>query len=134
MTTPPPLARPRPAGPRVSVLVWVAAHRWHILLFPILALTAVTFLHELAHAVMVWLQGGEVHELSFLPTAHELGHTSYRLGPGGDEALVAFGPTLLWLGVSAVSALWALLAPPTWRPLGRALFVWGYLVPLADVT
>jgi hypothetical protein len=116
-----------------QLLAFAWRHKWHALLVPFAAVTLITLGHELGHAAMVWLQGGTVLELSIIPAPGELGHIAYRLPPGGDRALVAFGPVLCWSALAGLTAAFGMLAGRLWGPLARTLFVWGYCVPLADI-
>lgn len=106
-------------------------HAVHLLLVPPMALVGVTFLHELAHAAMVWALGGTVTAFSVLPGEGSLGHIQYLLPDPALSPLVAAGPTLLWAGLMALTAglsLWR------WPPVvGAGLFWWGYAVPLGDI-
>ena len=128
---------PRPLPVRVvresAVFLWT--HLPHLLLAPVMAVTAVTFFHELAHCVAVWVQGGTVTEFVFLPGDQRLGHMSYDVPPGAlfVEELVSAAPYAMWGSLAALTALVAAFRPRLPLAVSSTLFVWGYVVPLLDV-
>jgi len=113
---------------------FVRAHRWHLAAAPVAAVTVVTLLHELAHAALVWLQGGTVRELSFLPSGSSYGFVSFDPPASGlfFSELVSLAPYAMWFAMATAVALvaWWRSQPTRWAPF---LFVWGYAVPLLDV-
>jgi hypothetical protein len=108
----------------------------HLLAAPILLFVAVTFLHELAHSAMALALGGQVTEFSFLPDAQGLGHMRWNAPPGAgllEHTLVSIAPYLLWsLFAAAVIAFAALPNRLHWLT-ASTIFLWGYVVPLADI-
>lgn len=118
-------------------LRWFLLHLPHALLLPILGLTVITFLHELAHCGAALAQGANVVEFAFLPTAERLGHMRYELPramPGFSPRLVSAAPYLMWLVSAATVAGVAALPGQRLHPaFASTLFVWGYVVPVGDV-
>jgi hypothetical protein len=130
------------------MLRFARGHWIHLLLAPLLGLTLVTFLHECAHAALVLVQGGQLLDFSFLPSARGFGYVSYNFPPGADYSVVAISlaPYLMWTAIAAATLLVALL----WRIPGRperpegargtgipfwaasTLFCWFFAVPLGD--
>lgn len=116
----------------IGAFLW--RHKLEMLLLPLWALTAATLLHELGHAVFVWLQGGIVHDLSFAPEQAQLGHVSYTLPKAGRHWLVSLGPFLLWLGclLTASAAIFEFSRGKA-EVMTRGLYVWLFVVPLGDI-
>jgi len=116
----------------IGAFLW--QHKLEALLLPLWALTVATLLHELGHALFVWLQDGIVHDLSFAPGKSELGHTSYTLPDDGRDWLVSLGPFLLWLGclLTASAAIFQFSKGKA-EMMTRGLYVWLFVVPLGDI-
>jgi hypothetical protein len=116
----------------IGAFLW--QHKLEALLLPLWALTVATLLHELGHAVFVWVQGGIVHDLSFAPEQAQLGQVSYRLPAAGRDWLVSLGPFLLWLGclLTASAAIFQFSRGKA-EVMTRGLYVWLFVVPLGDV-
>lgn len=112
--------------------------RWqwlHVVAAPFVAVTLVTFLHELAHCVAVWVQGGTVTSFRFLPTADSYGMMTYEPPARGFflPELVSLAPYLMWSGVAAFTVFLAIV-PIRWpRAIASTLFVWMYVVPFLDI-
>jgi hypothetical protein len=106
-------------------IVFVKAHWPHLLLVPP-AIFAVTIIHEGAHAVAVWAQGGSVTEFAFVPTRALWGHVSYQFPLRVTYSDFAIGvlPYVAWLTVAGTAALasWLRSNWPMWA--GSALFLW----------
>jgi hypothetical protein len=116
----------------IGAFLWL--HKLELLIAPVFAFTAATFLHELGHAVFVWLQGGVVYELTFLPGQDDLGHVKYALPRDGLDWLVAAGPTILWTGsMLSSAALIALFSGSVGRLFTRNAYAWLFVVPLGDI-
>ncbi|MHC4248855.1 MAG: hypothetical protein ACYS9X_06980 [Planctomycetota bacterium] len=113
---------------------FVRSHWVHLLLVPPMAI-GVTVVHEFAHAVAVWGQGGSVTEFAYLPAPGEWGHIQYRFQPGAmySSFAVSVSPYVLWVAIAGAALLTSFLKArwPVWA--GSTLFVWCYVVPLADV-
>lgn len=110
-------------------------HLPHLVVAPCLALTLVTFLHELAHAAAALVQGATVTSFRFLPGAESFGHMSYE-PPAGSffvPALVSLAPCLLWSTFAGGAAVVALFRPKLPYAFASTLFVWFYVVPLLDI-
>jgi len=123
--------RPGIAG-EIGIFLW--RHKIEAFLLPLWALTAATLLHELGHAILVWLQGGVVHDLSFAPEQTRLGETSYTLPEGGHDWLVSLGPFVLWLAcLLAASAAIFQFSRGRAEIMTRGLYVWLFVVPLGDI-
>lgn len=97
---------------------------------------AVTYVHEKAHAWAVIRQGGRVTEFVWVPDGELWGHVSYEFPLGVDYSpfAISIAPYVLWLVVALTVAVLAPLLGrflPLW--CRSTVFVWGYIVPLADI-
>ncbi len=91
------MSAPR-ASPAFPLRFW-ALFIPHLIGAPIVLLTVVTFLHELAHAAVALALGGTITEFSFLPSQGHLGHIQWKPAPGtgsGADLLVSLAPYLMW--------------------------------------
>lgn len=95
----------------------------------------VTVAHEAAHCAAALVQGGTVTEFVWLPGGGYWGHMRYEFPQGVrySSFVISIAPYVFWLVVAAGVALLSLRrrAYPFW--LASTLFVWGFVVPLADV-
>jgi hypothetical protein len=108
----------------------------HLVLAPLALFLVVTPLHEIAHAAAVWLIGGEVTELSFLPGARSLGHITWTPPTGAgllEDAVVRVAPYVMWSASAAAVLALCLARRRLHRHVASTLFVWGYAVPVGDI-
>jgi hypothetical protein len=108
-------------------------HRVHLIL-AVPGLVVCTSVHETAHAVAVWFQGGQVLEFVWLPQSTLWGFVRYDFPPARPYSVqaIAFAPYVLWiaLALAILAIAWRRKAWPFW--LASSLFFWGYAVPMAD--
>lgn len=116
-------------------LVRFARWHWvHLLLAPLLGLTLITFLHELAHAALVLVQGGQLNDFSFLPSTSGFGYVQYSFPPGVSysAAAISLAPYVMWACFAGLALLLGLL----WRTIpfwaGSTAFLWLFAVPMGD--
>ncbi|MCA9516260.1 MAG: hypothetical protein KC635_15065 [Myxococcales bacterium] len=138
-TTPPPaLLSPVPGAPPAPRGVsarrvgrFLLAHwPWLLLAVPVGLLG--TVVHELFHALAVWLQGGTVLDLKILPSGNTLGHVLWE-GQGVNGRLVSVAPTVGWLVLSLVG----LRLVGRFRAGGagaKLALVLAWLLPLGDTS
>lgn len=115
----------------VRFLRW---HWLHLVIAPLLGLTMITLLHELAHAAGVILQGGSLLELRFLPTATAFGFVRYTFPPNAafSAEAISLAPYLMWVCLAHLALLVALLwsSIPFWA--ASTAFLWLFAVPMGD--
>jgi hypothetical protein len=108
---------------------------WPHILIAIPAAIGFTALHELAHCVAVWVQGGRVTEFAWLPTAAEWGHMRYTFPAGAhySETAISLSPYVFWMAGCLLA--WILARRRAGWPFWAAsiIFVWLFIVPLADM-
>ncbi len=106
-----------------------------VIVAPVLTF-GITFMHELAHAAAALAVGGEVTELSWLPTRTNLGHMRWVPPPNADDldfVLVSVAPYLMWSLFAGIVLLVAWLPNRFHWSAASSLFVWGYAVPIGDI-
>ena len=108
---------------------------WPHILIGIPAACAFTALHELAHCLAVWAQGGTVIEFAWLPTGKRWGYIRYVFPPDASfsEAAVSFSPYALWILFCLIAWILSLRRSPWPFWAASAVFVWLFLVPMADI-
>lgn len=96
---------------------------------------AVTVVHEAAHAAAVVASGGTVTQFVVIPGGREWGHVAYRfpLGVVPPSRWIAFAPYLLWVFMSLLALVLSRRTRPFSRSIAAILWIWLYVVPLADV-
>ena len=108
---------------------------WPHFVAAIPAAIAFTALHELAHCAAVWIQGGNVTDFAWLPSAAGWGHMSYLFPQGVQYSrrAIMLAPYAFWAGSCLLAgALASRRAPwPFWA--ASTIFVWLFIVPLADI-
>ena len=109
---------------------------WAHLLLAIPAVVGFTVVHELAHCAAVWIQGGQVTEFVWLPSPGEWGHMRYEFQRGVvySARFISLAPYLCWLLLCLLSAGLSLKPRPWPFWFGSTLFVWCFIVPLADIS
>jgi hypothetical protein len=131
------MSAPRASAAAFPVRFW-ALFIPHLVVAPIVLLTVVTFLHELAHAAVALALGGTVTEFSFLPSQGHLGHIQWKPAPGTSSSadlLVSLAPYVMWSICAAATGVVASLSRagrPHWL-LASTIFIWGYVVPVGDI-
>lgn len=118
-----------------EVLQFFRGH-WPHVSIGVPGLVAFTILHELAHCVAVWLQGGTVTEFVWLPSAGEWGHMRYdmSLDVPISSKIVSLSPYIFEVG-SVFSCLGILtMRQAAWSfPVAVAMFCWLYIAPVGDL-
>ncbi len=109
------------------------AHWWHLLLLVPGALL-VTILHEAAHALLVLIQGGTVHEFRFLPGVGFWGYVQYSFPVGEvySSFAISIAPYVMWL-VFCLLATGLCVARRFRFGLASLIYIWLFVVPLADI-
>jgi hypothetical protein len=107
---------------------------WVHLLLAIPAVVGFTVVHELAHCAAVWMQGGKVTEFVWLPSSGEWGHMQYKFPSGviHSDWLVSLAPYFCWLLLCLCVGVLSLNPRPWPAWISSTLFVWGFIVPIAD--
>lgn len=108
---------------------------WPHVIIAIPAAIAFTALHELAHCVAVWVQGGSVIDFAWLPSLEEWGHMQYSFPMEArySGTAVSLSPYAFWILFCLLAGILALRAAP-WRFwFASTIFVWLFIVPLADI-
>ena len=107
---------------------------WPHLLAAIPLGIAFTALHELAHSAAVWLQGGTVTAFAWWPSGAEWGHMSYSFPVGAQysKQIILLAPYVLYLGMNLLAGLMALWRRALPFPVASSVFVWLFIVPVAD--
>ncbi len=117
-----------------QALSFYRRHWLHIVVSPVLAIVAITFFHEAAHALAAWLQGGTITSFRFIPDGQNFGSVSYTfaLGAQFSAGLISLAPYLFWSLVATATALiaWRFTIPGKLAP---TLFVWFYAAPILDI-
>lgn len=109
-------------------------HWPHILLaFP--GAIAVTAFHEAAHSISVYLQGGTVTSFVCIPSGGKWGEITYEFPPeqANDSTAIALAPYAASLGLCAIAAALASRSRPWSYPVASTVFVWLFIVPVADI-
>jgi hypothetical protein len=116
-----------------EITAYLKSHWVHwMLILP--AILTVTVVHELAHGFAVLAQGGVVTEFRWTPSTHEWGHIRFMFPAQTPYSgvMISLAPYGLWMTLCFVSIL--LTASTSTLPfwLSSSIFVWLFLVPLAD--
>jgi len=99
------------------------------------AIVGVTVVHEGMHGLAVRAQGGTIRDFVWLPTSGEWGHIRYVFASSTvySSVLIALAPYLLWLALILLAVLLAFFNPPRSFRMASTVFIWLFLVPLADI-
>ncbi len=84
----PPMGDTRITDAPFEALRWVGRHWVHIVIAPVVVIVF-TVVHEFAHAVAVWAQGGRVTEFNVIPGGGLWGYVRYEFDGG-----VEYSPAL----------------------------------------
>lgn len=108
---------------------------WAHILVGIPAAVAFTALHELAHCLAVWVQGGSVTEFIWVPSRGEWGHMRYSFPVGASYSALAvsLSPYVFWVGCCLLVGILALRRFPWSFWAASTLFVWLFIVPVGDI-
>ena len=108
---------------------------WPHVVLAIPAAIAFTALHELAHCAAAWVQGGSVTEFVWLPSAAEWGHMRYSFPAGAhySATAISLAPYVSWLFLCFLAVIISLRRSPWPFWAGSTIFVWLFIVPLADI-
>ena len=118
-----------------EIFQFVKWHWPHLVAAIPLALVS-TLLHETAHAVAVWVQGGTVLEFVWFPSGDNWGHVRYSFPPDRvySDFFISVAPYLFWTLCAATCVVLAFLLPqPVSFRTGSILYIWLYVAPLADI-
>ena len=122
-------------APHVKQIKGFFRGHWPHLLVAVPLGIAFTALHELAHSVAVWLQGGTVTSVVWLPSASEWGHMSCSFPDGARYSMrmIMLAPYMLYIGMSLLAGVLSFRrrAWPFWA--ASTVFVWLFIVPVADI-
>ncbi len=118
-----------------EVLRFTLAHWLHFLLLLGLGVVGITSLHELAHAVAVWVQGGELLDFRVLHDGTSWGHVQYRFpeGVAYNARLISAAPAIAALGAFGLGSLVAVVSKPGDGHVPRAVFFWLCLMPVGEL-
>lgn len=126
-----------------ELIIYVYQHRLHMLLL-LPGSILFTIIHEAAHAVMVWFQGGKIIQFIWMPTyaRNEFaqwewlwGYISYEFLEDQvySDFLIASAPYILMLGLMLFAAITSLRRKPYAFWLASTLFIWLYVVPNMEI-
>ncbi len=109
---------------------------WFHLVLAIPGVLAVTVLHELAHGAAVVCQGGVVTQFVWLPSSGKWGHIAYTFRPTQQYSgpLISIAPYVLWSACMCAALVLCLRRTPYPHWVASSIFVWLFIVPLADIT
>ncbi len=120
----------------LEIWTFIRRHGVHALLC-VPGAILVTLLHEAAHALAAWAQGGRLLEFVWLPWVAEgkWGYVSYDFPAGVEYSgfAIAVAPYVLWLMLAAAACLLSMRRRPWSYGLASTFFFWLYFVPLADI-
>ncbi len=118
-----------------QALRFLLGHWLHFILLGIFGVVGITSLHELAHAVAVWLQGGEVLEFVVLGDEEAWGHVRYQFpeGVAYSSRLISLAPAIAALAALTLGWLLALVGPRKDGHIARAVFFWLCLMPVGEL-
>ncbi len=123
------------APPPVNqALGWLRRHWVHFVITPPM-LIAFTVLHESAHALLAWVQGGEIVEFVVWPDHGKWGYVRHEFAPGQSYSRLAISlaPYAMWTTSMCAVALLSLRRArwPFWA--ASTLFLWGYVGAFGDI-
>jgi hypothetical protein len=105
------------------------------LLIAIPAAVVFTVFYELAHCTAVWMQGGTVTDFVWIPSGEEWGHMQYIFPKGTNysSAIISTAPYILWITLCIIAGIFSLKRKP-WKFLwASTIFIWLFVVPIADI-
>jgi hypothetical protein len=118
-----------------QALRFLLGHWLHFLLLGIFGVVGVTTLHEGAHAMGVWLQGGELLEFVVMGDEESWGHVRYQFAPGAQYSarLISLAPAIGALGALMVGLVAALFGPRRDGHLAKAVWFWLCMMPAGEL-
>ena len=117
-----------------DLLRFLKTHWIHFILI-IPGLIAVTIPHEAAHSLAALLQGGRIIEFKWLPSSGEWGHVQYSFAADADynQAVISLAPYIMWIAACLAAGLLALRRKPWSSTAAGFIFIWLFVVPVADI-
>ncbi len=118
-----------------QALRFLLGHWLHLLLLAGLGVVGITTLHELAHALAVWAQGGILEEFVVLGDEEAWGHVRYSFPQGVSHSsrLISLAPAIAAVGALMLGLLVALLGPRRDGHIARAAYFWLALMPAGEL-
>lgn len=110
-------------------------HLWHLLLLPVLGLTVYTTLHEAAHGLAVYLQGGQIVSFRWWPTFDSLGMLEYTFPITAEYSIfyIALAPYIFWCCLMLLAFCVSFFHLPKYFLIHSSIFIWLFFLPLADI-
>ena len=95
----------------------------------------ITFLHELAHAIPVWAQGGTVTEFIWYGDKEGWGHINYSFPKNIDynDTIISLGPYISAIIIFFIGNLISRIIRNKYAVLSSLTFVWLIVIPLAEL-
>ncbi|MDA3800424.1 MAG: hypothetical protein PF692_15290 [Kiritimatiellae bacterium] len=117
-----------------DILSFFRSHWPHLIIAIPVAIT-LTIVHELAHCSAVWAQGGNVTDFVWLPSGSEWGHMKYSFPKGVEysRTAISFAPYAFWIFSCLFAGILSLKKSPWPFWFASIIFVWLFIVPLADI-
>ncbi len=117
-----------------EILVFMKRH-WVHLLLGIPMIIGWTILHELAHCLAVWTQGGTVTDFVWLPGDDHWGYMSYQAEAFSFrmQQWVALAPYLIWTMFCLFAGVLAGVSPKGSFMINSTTYVWLFIAPVADI-
>jgi hypothetical protein len=117
-----------------DILIFFRRHWPHFVIAAPMAIV-ITVIHEFAHCVGVWIQGGKVTKFVWLPSLTEWGHMEYMFPDGTKYNAVSISlfPYIFWviLCLTAGALSYRRRQWPFWA--ASTIFLWMFIAPLADI-
>ncbi len=117
-----------------DIIFFFKSH-WPHLIVAIPAAVAFTALHELAHCVAVWVQGGHVTNFVWLPTGTQWGYMQYSfpIGTEYSSTAISLSPYIFWIFFCLLAGILSLRRTNWSFWIASVIYVWLFIVPLADI-
>jgi len=117
-----------------DILQFFKSH-WPHFIVAIPAAIGITIVHEFAHCIGVWLQGGEVTNFVWLPSATEWGHMEYVFAANTkqNQVVISFAPYMFWILLALLAGILASRRKPWPFWCASTIFLWFFVAPLADI-
>lgn len=117
-----------------DILQFFKSH-WPHFIVAIPAAIGITVVHEFAHCIGVWIQGGEVTNFVWLPSMTEWGHMEYIFVANAryNQTVVSFAPYMFWILLSLFAGVLACKRKPWPFWSASTMFLWLFVAPLADI-
>jgi hypothetical protein len=118
-----------------EILQFTRQHLVHFLIFAPGAFILVT-VHESTHALVALARGGVIRDIHLLPTRQNWGGSiSFNFPAGVPETSwnIWLAPYIVWLLLAVLTTGIAVRRPSKSYFAASCWFVWGFLMPLADL-